>query len=128
MPPVFLSSPCRVGRMRPGKELLAVMLGSSAQLALPRTTSEVHMLGIGAAAHENVILSGPIPDLLQSGQRSEESFVALRTGSREARHGDSSLEVRRHGNWFTGPLRVTAGVIFRTSNLARGTTEIASSL
>ena len=78
------------------------------------------MPGIGATAHENVILSGPIPDLLQSGQRSEESFVALRTGSRDSRRGDSSLKARRGESRLTNPLRVTGSGIFRTSNLARG--------
>jgi hypothetical protein len=69
----------------------------------------------GATAHENVILSGPTPDLPQSDQDSEES--------REARHGDSSLDARRHGSRLTNPLRVTAGVIFRTSNLAPEVTK-----
>ena len=58
---------------------------------------------------ENVILSGPIPDLARSRQNSEESRLAVRTGLREAKHGDSSLIVRRSENWAVGPLRMTDG-------------------
>jgi hypothetical protein len=87
-----------------GVHQIALRYGPTAAQSIGLALSLLTLLGLLAIAicsraikrrpaptGADVTLTSPIPHLPQSGQDSEESFDALRTGSREAKHGDSSL-------------------------------------